>query len=248
AFGSSIPIVIVPAMHESMYHSIIEKNITLLKEHGIDVLGPRLSEGKAKISKVDDVIDKVLDLLITTKDLEGKKILITAGPSREAIDDIRYLSNKSSGRMGIEIAKEASARGAEILLVAGECMVKIPDYINTVHVESANDFIKTIKNELTYSNYDIFISAAAISDYKPTEYIEGKISSDEVEEVELIWKLNSKVKKAHFILLFPNSDKLMEVSEFLVNFGDINKDGRPVLRVSPEKFILSMNSFDKMIE
>ncbi len=193
AFGSSIPIVIVPAMHESMYHPIIEKNISLLKNYGIDVLGPRLSEGKAKIAKMEDVIDRVLDLLITTKDLEGKKILITAGPSREAIDDIRYLSNKSSGRMGIEIAKEASARGAEVLLIAGECMVKIPDYINTIHVESANDFIKNIKDELTYSNYDIFISAAAISDYKPTEYVEGKISSDKIEELKVSMKLTPKV-------------------------------------------------------
>ena len=193
AFGSSIPIVIVPAMHESMYHSIVEKNISTLKEHGFDVLGPRISEGKAKISKVEDVIDKVLDLLITTRDLEGKKIIITAGPSREAIDDIRYLSNKSSGRMGIELAKEASARGAEILLVAGECMVKIPDYINTIHAESADDFIKTIKDELSYSNYDMFISAAAISDYKPTEHIEGKISSDEVEELKVNMQLTPKI-------------------------------------------------------
>ncbi|MHA2288297.1 MAG: bifunctional phosphopantothenoylcysteine decarboxylase/phosphopantothenate--cysteine ligase CoaBC [Promethearchaeota archaeon] len=193
AFGSSIPIVIVPAMHESMYHSIIEKNILILEEHGIDVLGPRISEGKAKISRVEDVIDRVLDLLITTKDLEGKKILITAGPSREAIDDIRYLSNKSSGRMGIELAKEASARGAEVLLVAGECMVKIPDYINTIHVESAADFVKTIKDEFSSSNYDMFISAAAISDYKPTEFVEGKISSDDVEELKVNMQLTPKI-------------------------------------------------------
>ena len=193
AFGSYIPIVIVPAMHQSMYHPIVEKNISLLKEYGIDVLGPRISEGKAKIAKVDDVIDRVLDLLITEKDLEGKKIIITAGPSREAIDDIRYLSNKSSGRMGIEIAKEASARGAEVLLVAGECMVKIPDYIKTIHVESAEDFINAIKDELSYSSYDFFISAAAISDYKPIECVEGKISSDNVEELNVNMKLTPKI-------------------------------------------------------
>ncbi|MHA1235811.1 MAG: flavoprotein, partial [Promethearchaeota archaeon] len=81
AFGSSIPIVIVPAMHASMFHPIIERNIARLKECGINVLGPRLSEGKAKIAKVDVIIDKVIDLLITERDLEGKKVLITAGPS-----------------------------------------------------------------------------------------------------------------------------------------------------------------------
>ena len=193
AFGSSIPIVIVPAMHASMFHPIIERNIARLKECGINVLGPRLSEGKAKIAKVDDIIDKVIDLLITTKDLQDLKVLITAGPSREAIDSIRYLSNKSSGRMGIELAKEASARGADVLLVAGECMVKIPDYINTIHVESADDFTKTIKDELSYSNYDMFISAAAVSDYKPVDFIEGKISSDSVEKLNVIMHLTPKI-------------------------------------------------------
>jgi len=193
AFGSSIPIVIVPAMHASMFHPIIERNIARLKECGINVLGPRLDEGKAKIAKVDDIIDKVIDLLITERDLEGKKVLITAGPSREAIDSIRYLSNKSSGRMGIELAKEASARGADVLLVAGECMVKIPDYINTIHVESADDFTKIIKDELSYSNYDMFISAAAVSDYKPVDFIEGKISSDSVEKLNVIMHLTPKI-------------------------------------------------------
>jgi phosphopantothenoylcysteine decarboxylase/phosphopantothenate--cysteine ligase len=193
AFGSSIPIVIVPAMHASMFHPIIERNIARLKECGINVLGPRLDEGKAKIAKVDDIIDKVIDLLITERDLEGKKVLITAGPSREAIDSIRYLSNKSSGRMGIELAKEASARGADVLLVAGECMVKIPDYINTIHVESADDFTKVIKDELSYSNYDMFISAAAVSDYKPVDFIEGKISSDSVEKLNVIMHLTPKI-------------------------------------------------------
>ena len=193
AFGSSIPIVVVPAMHESMYHPIIEKNISVLKKYGIDVLGPRISEGKAKIAKVEDIIDRVIDLLITKKDLEGKRIIITAGPSREAIDNVRYLSNKSSGRMGIEIAKEASARGADVLLVAGECMVKIPEYIKTKHVESAGDFIKVIKDEISYNNFDFFISAAAISDYKPVELIEGKISSDNVKELNVNMKLTPKI-------------------------------------------------------
>ncbi len=193
AFGSSIPIVVVPAMHESMYHPIIEKNISVLKKYGIDVLGPRISEGKAKIAKVDDILDRVIDLLITKKDLEGKRILITAGPSREAIDNVRYLSNKSSGRMGIEIAKEASARGADVLLVAGECMVKIPEYIKTNHVESADDFIKVIKDEISNYNYDFFISAAAISDYKPVDLIEGKISSDNVKELNVNMKLTPKI-------------------------------------------------------
>ncbi|MFX1504317.1 MAG: bifunctional phosphopantothenoylcysteine decarboxylase/phosphopantothenate--cysteine ligase CoaBC [Promethearchaeota archaeon] len=194
AFGTSIPIVIVPAMHESMYrHPILEQNERKLRKCGVDILGPRISEGKAKVARVDDIIDRVIDLLITKKDFEGKKVLITAGPTREAIDSVRFVSNKSSGRMGIELAKEASARGAEVVLIAGECTAKLPDYINTKHVVSTDDFIRAVKDEISSNNYDIFISAAAVSDYKPTECIEGKISSDNIEELRIDMKLTPKI-------------------------------------------------------
>jgi len=95
--------------------------------------------------------------------------------------------------MGIELAKEASARGADVLLIAGECMAKLPDYINIKHVVSTEDFIKAVKEEISYKNYDFFISAAAVSDYKPIECIEGKISSDNVEELHLDMKLTPKI-------------------------------------------------------
>ncbi|MFX0003305.1 MAG: bifunctional phosphopantothenoylcysteine decarboxylase/phosphopantothenate--cysteine ligase CoaBC [Promethearchaeota archaeon] len=194
AFGSSIPIVIVPAMHESMYkHPILEKNEKRLRECGVDILGPRISEGKAKIAKIDDIIDRVIDLLVTKKDLEGRKILITAGPTREAIDSVRFVSNKSSGKMGVELAKEASARGADVTLIAGECSVKLPNYIKTIHVVSIDDFINAVKDEISLNSYDFFISAAAVSDYKPIEYIEGKISSDNVEELQINMKLTPKI-------------------------------------------------------
>ena len=194
SFGSSIPIVIVPAMHESMYkHPILQENDRKLIECGIDILGPRISEGKAKIARIDDIIDRVIDIIVTKKDLEGKRVLITAGPTREAIDSVRFVSNKSSGKMGIEIAKEAAARGAEVLLIAGKCNVKLPEYIETIHVVSTDDFITAVKNEISIKSYDFFISAAAISDYKPTKCIEGKISSDNIEEIHLNMKLTPKI-------------------------------------------------------
>jgi phosphopantothenoylcysteine decarboxylase/phosphopantothenate--cysteine ligase len=193
AFGSDLPIVVVPAMHESMFHPIIEQNIIKLKKYGINILGPRISEGKAKVAKVEDVIDRVIDLVIAKKDLEGMKVLITAGPTREAIDSVRFVSNRSSGRMGIELAKEAAARGADVLLIAGKCMVKIPEYIETINVVSTEDFIRTVKDELSYKDYNFFISAAAISDYKPVECIDGKISSQNVEELQVNMKLTPKI-------------------------------------------------------
>ena len=194
AFGSSTQIVVVPAMHESMFrHPILRENEKKLRKCGIDILGPRISEGKAKIAKIDDIIDRVIDLLVAKKDLEGLKILITAGPTREYIDEIRFVSNDSSGRMGIEIAKEAAARGAEVLLINGKSSVKVPDYLNVKNVVSTEDFIKEIKYELGYNDYDFFICAAAISDYSPTEVIEGKISSDDVKELQIHMRLTPKI-------------------------------------------------------
>jgi phosphopantothenoylcysteine decarboxylase/phosphopantothenate--cysteine ligase len=194
AFGSSTQIVVVPAMHESMFrHPILRENEKKLRKCGIDILGPRISEGKAKIAKIDDIIDRVIDLLVAKKDLEGMKILITAGPTREYIDEIRFVSNDSSGRMGIEIAKEAAARGAEVLLINGKSSVKVPDYLNVKNVTSTEDFIKAIKYELGYNEYDFFICAAAISDYSPTEVIEGKISSDHVKELQIHMRLTPKI-------------------------------------------------------
>ncbi len=245
AFGASIPIVIVPAMHESMYrHSILKKNERKLRECGVEILGPRIAEGKAKIARIDDIIDRVIDLLVANKDLEGKKILITAGPGHEAIDSVRYVSNKSSGRMGIELAKEAAARGADVLLIAGECMAKIPDYINAHNVISTDDFIKAVKDEISYTNYDFFVSAAALSDYKPIQPIEGKISSDNVHEfqinMDLIPKLLDVARKKDynlFIIAFKAEitvsrtelinrayDRLLKSEVDLIVANDIGRD------------------------
>ena len=194
AFGSATPIIIVPAMHESMYrHPILTDNIKKVRKCGVDILAPRISEGKAKIAKIDDIIDRVIDILVSKRDMAGKKVLVTAGPTREYIDEIRFVSNNSSGRMGIEIAKEATARGAEVLLVKGKCMVKTPDYLNSINVVSTEDFIKRVNEELKEKDYDIFICAAAISDYSPKDCVEGKISSDDVKELRITMGLTPKI-------------------------------------------------------
>ncbi|TXT67042.1 MAG: Coenzyme A biosynthesis bifunctional protein CoaBC [Promethearchaeota archaeon] len=194
AFGSGTPIIVVPAMHESMFnHPILKENLIKLRKYGIEILGPRISEGKAKIARIDDIIDRVIDLLVAKKDLHGMKILVTAGPTREYIDEIRFVSNDSSGRMGIEIAKEASARGGDVLLINGKSTYPTPDYLNVVNVVSTNDFINTVKNELSEKDYDFFICAAAISDYSPKECLEGKISSDIVTELHVNMQLTPKI-------------------------------------------------------
>lgn len=194
AFGSGTPIVMVPAMHESMFkHPILEDNLNVLRKHGIDILGPRISEGKAKIARVDEIIDRCIDLLVSKKDLEGLKVLVTAGPTQEKIDEVRYVSNHSSGRQGIEIAKECSARGAEVVLINGKSTVKVPSYLNVLNVCTTQDFINAVTSELRGKKYDLFICAAAISDYSPTECIKGKISSDNISELQVHMKLTPKI-------------------------------------------------------
>jgi len=232
SFGSSIPIVIVPAMHESMYkHPILQENERKLKECGIDILGPRISEGKAKIARIDDIIDRVIDILVLEKDYQGKRVLITAGPTREAIDSVRFVSNKSSGKMGIEIAKEAAARGAKVLLIAGKCNVKLPEYIETIHVVSTDDFITAVKNEISIKSYDFFISAAAISDYKPTKCIEGKISSDNIEEIHLNMKLTPKII---------NVARKKDYNLFIVAFkAEINKSRTELINKAYDRLVKS---------
>lgn len=194
AFGSGIPIIVVPAMHESMFrHEILTENSKKLRKYGVEILGPRISEGKAKIARIDNIIDRVIDLLVAKKDLHGMKVLVTAGPTREPIDTVRFVSNRSSGKQGIEIAKECSARGADVLLINGKSTENPPDYLNVINVTTTQDFIDTVKKELTENKYNIFICAAAISDYSPKECIKGKISSDDVDELQINMALTPKI-------------------------------------------------------
>lgn len=179
AFGSGTPIVVVPAMHESMFrHPILEENILKLQRLGVDFLGPRISEGKAKIAKIDDIVDRVRDILISKKDLAGKKFLLTAGPTREYIDDVRFISNPSSGKMGVALAEEILARGGKVTLIYGKARAKPPLGARLVEAVTTRDFYDTMVEELQGENYHFFISAAAISDYTPERKIPTKISSD----------------------------------------------------------------------
>lgn len=120
AFGARIPMIIVPAMHASMYrHPILIENIKKLQTLGLEFIGPIVTEGKAKIARTRDIIDTVIRELTIQQDFSGLKLLITAGPTVEHIDPIRIMTNRSSGKMGVALAEEALSRGAEVTLVYG---------------------------------------------------------------------------------------------------------------------------------
>lgn len=170
AIGSGIPIIIVPAMHGSMYlHPIVLENIKKLESLGIEVLMPRIEEGKAKIPDTNEIVKAVVKRLTTDRDLEGLRILVTAGPTREYLDAFRFISNPSSGKMGVAIAKEALRRGAEITLIYGPGAVEPPIGVELHKVESTEEMLKATVMALKEKKHHIAILAAAAADYGPIE-------------------------------------------------------------------------------
>ncbi len=199
AFGSGIPIIVVPAMHETMYKNpILIANRDKLRKLGVTVLGPRFEEGLAKIVSTEDIILTV-ERVLSPKKLAGMRILITGGPTIEPIDPIRILTNRSSGRTGIELAKEAYKQGAEVTLVHSKELNLMG--IKEVRVETAREMIDTCVTELRggkekEEGYDVLISSAAISDFT-ADSSETKISSGEEFYLHLVptGKLIDEVKR-----------------------------------------------------
>ncbi|KZX15962.1 coenzyme A biosynthesis bifunctional protein CoaBC [Methanobrevibacter curvatus] len=196
-FGHNTPILFVPSMHDSMYKAIGE-NIEKLKKEGVYFLNPKNEEGKAKFPDKEEVILeslRIANLSNGNADLKDKNILISLGGTYEAIDPIRGIINKSSGKMGLEVAKEAYIRGGNVTLLAGNVSVDILNIFNTVYIQSSfemdNETLKLVKD------MDIFISAAAISDFSPIKKEEFKISSsiDLSLEFKTTEKIIRKIKK-----------------------------------------------------
>jgi len=186
AIGSGIPVLIVPAMHISMYnHPIILGNIRKLEKIGVNFIEPRMEEKKAKMPNVEEIVENIIRKT-GKNDLRNKKILIISGPTSEEIDDVRGITNRSSGKTGIELAKNAFERGADVKLWYGNGTEKVPDYVETERFVSAKDLEKKIK-EL---KYDIIVVCAAISDYTIKKY-DGKIPSG---KKEIILKLKPSPK------------------------------------------------------
>jgi len=164
--GAGIPVIIAPAMHASMYkHPIVIENIEKLQQHGIQVLMPRFEEGKAKIPDTPEIIQAVIARLTTENDLTGKRILITAGPTRAYLDAFRYITNPSSGKMGIAIAQNALDRGAEVTIVYGPGTAKPPTDAKIVNILTTEEMLEAVKKELGEKKYNAAILSAAAADY-----------------------------------------------------------------------------------
>jgi len=179
------PIMIAPAMHSTMYeHPIVKENIEKLKKLGVEFIGPRFEEGKAKVASIEEIVYHVIKKL-HKKDLAGKRVLVTAGATREYIDPIRFITNRSSGKMGVAIAEEAEFRGAEVTLIRTKGSV--PSFVeNQIEVETVEEMLEAIEKELSTKKYDVVILAAAVSDFTPKEKAESKIKSGQPLVIELV--------------------------------------------------------------
>ena len=212
AYGHNTPIVFVPSMHDSMYDAVSE-NVEKLKNEGIKFVNPRIDEGKAKFPAIEDIVlesVRTVNLDRVNKDIDennisGKNVLISLGGTFEEIDPIRGISNRSSGKMGLELAKEAFIRGANLTILAAHHSVSIPKAFNVIDAESST--LMNEKIDELIPDFDVFIATAAVSDFTPINKEDFKLSSSynlslEFEPVEKIIKRIKKINKDIFLVGF----------------------------------------------
>jgi len=193
ALGSDVPLLIVPAMHEPMYKNpVLKESIEKLKELGVYIVEPSIEENKAKFPDIEIILNEVFRLLYRG-DLRNKRILVTGGATIEYIDPVRVITNRSSGKMGVEIAREAYVRGAEVTLVLGRSLVAPPKNVNVLRVDTTEDLLNTVLSELDKHRYDAYISAAAPVDFTPLEKFERKLDSRSKEILKLELGITPKV-------------------------------------------------------
>ena len=177
---------VAPAMNTNMYENpIVQHNLQRLREFGMEVIEPDTgilackAVGKGKLPSEEILLEYILREIHLEKDLEGKKVLVTAGATREAIDPVRFITNHSTGKMGYALAKVAMYRGAEVTLVSAPTQLQPPICVKLVRVESAEDMFREVKK--LSPDMDIIIKAAAVADFTPVEYHEEKIKKKEGE-------------------------------------------------------------------
>lgn len=178
------PKLIAPAMNTNMFENpVTQDNLKLLEHYGWEIIPPASGRlacgavGKGKLPEPEVLLDYVMRFLAMPHDLEGKRVLVTAGPTQEALDPVRYLTNHSSGKMGCAIAKMAMLRGADVTLVCGPLSVTPPPFVKTVNVVSAQDMFYAVTSLAPKS--DLIFKAAAVADYTPAEYNDQKMKKSD---------------------------------------------------------------------
>jgi len=173
-------------------HPIVLENIKKLRTLGMEFLDPQIVEGKAKVVQTSAIVEAVVKRL-HRKDLRGISFLVTAGPTLEYIDPIRIITNRSSGKMGIAIAREAARRGAKSSLILGPVEAEPPLDVKTIRVETSEQMLETVRRELESRKYNVFVGSAAVADYKPSTLHKAKIRTRETPKIEIEFQTTQKI-------------------------------------------------------
>lgn len=180
------PKLIAPAMNTNMYENpVTQDNLNILRHYGWEVIEPASGRlacgavGKGKLPEPEEILQYILKYLAFPHDLAGKKVLVTAGPTQEAIDPVRYLTNHSSGKMGYALARMAMLRGAEVTLISGPTAIAPPPFVKVVSITSAQDMFEAVAAH--WENADFIFKAAAVADYTPAEYADEKVKKQDGE-------------------------------------------------------------------
>lgn len=177
---------ISPAMNTNMYENpVVQDNLKILEHYGFGVIDPAVGylacgdTGAGKMPEPEVLLQYILREIACEKDLAGKKLLVTAGPTQESIDPVRYITNHSSGKMGYAIARAAMLRGAEVTLVTGPCTIARPPFVKIVPVTTARDMFEAVTS--VSEEQDIIIKAAAVADYRPSHVADEKMKKHDSE-------------------------------------------------------------------
>ena len=207
--------IVSPAMNTNMYENpIVQDNLAILQHYGYEVIEPASGylacgdTGSGKMPEPEMLLDYILREIAKEKDLLGRKVLVTAGPTQEAIDPVRYITNHSSGKMGYALAKAAMLRGADVTLVSGPCAIEPPPFVKLVPVVTAKEMFDAVTS--VSFEQDIIIKAAAVADYRPANVYEDKVKKHEEQ-------MSIKLEKTDDILGYLGEHRLP--GQFLCGFS-----------------------------
>jgi len=207
------PVILCPSMNTNMFESkVVQRNLEILRSDGLFVIDPKSGSlacgtiGPGRLPEPHDILDRTVSFL-TPKDLKGRKILVTAGPTREPMDPVRFISNPSSGKMGFAVARAAEYRGGNVTLITGPANLSDPNNISVIRVNTAKEMALAVFENMT--NSDIIIKTAAVSDYRPKNPLEQKLKKENDELVLSLERTQDILKE-----LGKNKDK-----QILVGFA-----------------------------
>lgn len=223
--ATKAPVIFAAAMNTNMYSNpIVQDNISKLQNYGYKFIKPtsgRLAcgdEGEGKLADTEIIAEYIDSMLYDKKDLSGKKVLVTAGPTIASIDPVRYITNRSSGKMGYAIAEEARDRGADVTLVSGATSLKAPFGVKLINVKTNAEMLDNVLEK--FNDQDIIIKAAAVADYKPKQYSDKKIkkAADEFEltlmkDSDILKKLGELKKHQILVGFAAESNDLLQNAE-----------------------------------